>query len=160
MSRGNGFNNFLTIDVSKDILDIKIYNETGDKEKFNAQYVEAGYLTIDKSSSITNFSSNGMLELLDADVAILVYNFEEILQLGTRQVLTFDKTKTDIRGINCTKSILNIGTFGAQYDAQVENVSLVGGRNGGRAGYFYGESRMAIFGKHGTYGYFYHSSIC
>ena len=36
VSRGNGFNNFLTIDVSEDILDIKTYSETEDKAEFNA----------------------------------------------------------------------------------------------------------------------------
>jgi len=154
VSRGNSYNNFLTIDVSEDVLDIKIYNEFGDQRKYNAQYAESGHLTIDKSSAVTALSSSGMLELLDVDAPILVYDFEEILPLGTRQVPGFRgsdsliATEVDIRGKLCTDSMFNLGGFGAQYDAQLGNIALSKGKDGGRAGYFTAKSRMAMIGRY------------
>ena len=154
VSRGNSYNNFLTVDVSEDVLDIKIYNEFGDQRKFNAQYAESGHLTIDKSSAVTALSSSGMLELLDMDAPILIYDFEAILPLGTRQVPGFRSsdslmaTEVDIRGKLCTKSMLNLGGFGAQYDAQLGNIALSKGKDGGRAGYFTAKSRMAMIGRY------------
>ena len=53
-----------------------------------------------------------------------------------------------ILGESCDQAMLNSGTFGAQYDAQVGNVELVeSGRVDGKfAGKFAGNSRFAIFG--------------
>ena len=53
-----------------------------------------------------------------------------------------------IRGESCDQAMLNNGTFGAQYDAQVGNVALVeSGRVDGKcAGRFTENSRSAIFG--------------
>lgn len=154
VTRGNFFNNFLTVDVSENILDIKIYNEIGEKKKFNAQYIKSGELKIDKTSSITEFSSSGMLELLDLSSQLISFDFETILPLGTRQILGFRGkdslivTEATIRGKLCTESIHNIGGFGAQYDAVVGNVGLAEGRNGGQAGNFTSDSRMAIYGRY------------
>ena len=53
-----------------------------------------------------------------------------------------------IRGESCDQAMLNNGTFGAQYDAQVGNIELVeSGRVDGKfAGNFTENSRFAIFG--------------
>jgi len=57
-------------------------------------------------------------------------------------------TSVEVRDVNCTESLYNQGSFGAQYDAQVSNIELVPGRKGtgDTAGLFNEDSRMAIFG--------------
>ena len=160
VSRGNVFNNFMTIDASDDILKVEIFNEIGQKSLYNSNYVKAGHLTIDKTSSVAKVSSSGLLHLLDLDASILAYDFEDIFALGSRQVPGLrggnDKgnnkenlmfTEIEIRGKVCKESLWNHGGFGAQYDAQVCNVGQVDGRNGGKAGYFTEDSRMAVAGK-------------
>lgn len=153
VSRGNFYNNFLTIDVSDNKLDVKIYDEIGDQRQFNAKYEESGHLSVDKTTSVTELSSSGMLKLLDLDDIILMYDFEEILPLGTRKVPGFRsrsglmRDKIEIRGEVCSESMYNRGQFGAQYDAQVCNLLLGPGRNGGHSGWFNDRSRMAVIGK-------------
>lgn len=56
-------------------------------------------------------------------------------------------TEIEIRGKLCNESMLNKGSFGAQYDAQVGNIGLVPGINGSLAGYFDGNGRMAMIGE-------------
>ena len=156
VSRGNVFNNFMTIDASDDILKVEIFNEIGQKSKNNSNYKKAGHLTIDKSSPVADVSSSGLLHLLDLDDSILAYDFEDIFPLGSRQVPGLTEwnnkenlmfTEIEIRGKVCKESLWNHGGFGAQYDAQVCNVGQVDGRNGGKAGYFTEDSRMAVAGK-------------
>lgn len=154
MSRGCSYDNFLTVDVSDDKLQVRIYNEYGEERKWNAQYKEAGHLTIDKSSSSgTEISSSGLLQLIDLDIPIISFDFEEILPLGTRQVIGFRSagalmaTEVEIRNRLCNESMSNNGGFGAQYDSQVGGITLVEGVNGGKAGSFTSNSRMAIQGK-------------
>eukprot|EP01083_Nonionella_stella_P078386 214505_1 len=150
VSRGNFYNNFLTIDVADDKLDVKIYDEIGDQRQFNLKYEESGHLSIDKTTSVTQLLSSGELKLLDLDGVILMYDFEEILPLGTRKVPGFRsdsglmKDVIKIRGEVCSDSIYNQGQFGAQYDAQVGNLVLGPGRFGGRSGLFNDRSRMAM----------------
>eukprot|EP00554_Chaetoceros_debilis_P001937 CAMPEP_0194096130 /NCGR_PEP_ID=MMETSP0149-20130528/57183_1 /TAXON_ID=122233 /ORGANISM="Chaetoceros debilis, Strain MM31A-1" /LENGTH=1139 /DNA_ID=CAMNT_0038782097 /DNA_START=91 /DNA_END=3507 /DNA_ORIENTATION=+ len=152
VTRGNRFNNFLTVDIEDDLIEVKIYNEVGDLSRWNAQYEEAGIVTIDKSSSITDISSSGMLELLDVDSDIISFDFEEKEPIDKTQVLglrgseSLIATNVTIRGILCEESIPNIGAFGAQYNAQVGNIALVEGRNGGHAAKFHANSRMGIYG--------------
>jgi len=156
VSRGNAINNFLTVDITEDIIDIKIYNEYGEKRKYNAQYNQAGHLTIDKSSdTVTKMSSSGMLELLDLKSVMVMFDFEEVFPLGTRQVLAMKSKEKDqlmvteivIRNKLCKESFFNYGAFGAQYDAQIHNVRLVEGRNVGKyAGLFDEESRFGVYG--------------
>jgi hypothetical protein len=57
-------------------------------------------------------------------------------------------SEVTIRGESCDQAMLNNGTFGAQYDAQVGNVELVeSGRVDGKfAGNFTESSRFAIYG--------------
>jgi len=150
VSRGNFYNNFLTIDVADNKLDVKIYDEIGDQRQFNLKYEESGHLSIDKTTSVTKLSSSGVLKLLDLDDVILMYDFEDILPLGTRKVPGFRsdsglmKDVIKIRGEVCSDSIYNQGQFGAQYDAQVCNLVLGPGRIGGRSGWFNDRSRMAM----------------
>ena len=154
VSRGFLYNNFLSIDVSENVLDVKIYNEIGHKANFNAQYEESGHLTIDKTTTTTQLSSSGMLKLLDLNGPILIYDFEEIVPLGTRQVPGFGSetslmaTEAVIRDKVCKDSMYNNGQFGAQYDAQVCNILSVEGRDGGYGGWFDGENtRMSVMGE-------------
>jgi len=151
VSRGNYYNNFLTVDIRDDIINVRIHNEIGSKKSWNGQYEEAGHLIIDKTSSYnTNISSSGLLKVLDLNAPLLFFHFDEILPLGKRQVLGFHgddsliANEVTIRNELCTKSMPNLGGFGAQYDAQVGNIALVQGWDGGGAGYFTRESRMAL----------------
>jgi hypothetical protein len=49
VSRGNGFNNYLHVQVTDTRLDMTLYNEIGTKPKYNQQYEWFGSLTLDKS---------------------------------------------------------------------------------------------------------------
>jgi len=82
-------NNFLVIDMTDDVIAVKLFNEVGDKKQWNGQYVENGHLKIDKSSSDgIGISSSGELGLIDTVSALIKFDFQEILPLGSRQVST------------------------------------------------------------------------
>ena len=100
---------------------LNLYNEIGNKTKWNNNHVEHGHLTIDKSSSSTNISSSGALELLDRYSPLVHFTFEGVVPLEERQVLgmihdDFDDklvgTSITIRGATCTESMPNEGSFG------------------------------------------------
>jgi hypothetical protein len=154
VSRSVSYSGFLIVNVTDDTIEMKHYNEVGTEKKFNNKYVEDGYLTINKTLGIAHIDSGGELQLLDRDVALLHFNFEEVYPLGYRQVLGLSGENSliahsiEIDGINCTESFINHGSFGSQYDAQVHNVQLVEGMGlqQGRAGKFHPSSRFAIFG--------------
>lgn len=154
VSRSVSYSGFLIVNVTDDIIEMKHYNEVGTEKKFNNKYVEDGYLTVNKTLGIVHIDSGGEMQLLNRDVALLHFNFEEVYPLGHRQVLGLSEEnsliaqKIEIDGINCTESFINHGSFGSQYDAQVHNVQLVEGMGiqQGRAGKFYPTSRFAIFG--------------
>jgi len=80
--------NFLVIETIDDAIDVKLFNEVGDKKEWNGQYVENGHLMIDKSSSDIDISSSGELGLIDNVSALIKFDFQEILPLGSRQVST------------------------------------------------------------------------
>ncbi len=154
VSRGVGFNNFLTVDVTEDIINVNIYNEYGDDPNYNGQYNLAGHLQIDKSSEVTEILSSGMLNLLDLKSEVVSFDFEEIHPLGKRQVLGLKDrehlmlTEVEIRGKVCKESMFNQGVFGAQLDAQLSNITLVEGRDErGLAGLFSDESRFGVYGS-------------
>ncbi len=153
VSRARHFTNFLTLDLSKDIIDVTVYNEYGDKPAYNAKYESSGHLQIDKSSGNTEISSSGMLELLDTKSEIISFDFDEVHPLGTRQVISMNDEEhlmarqVTIRDKVCTDSMFNKGGFGAQHDAQLCGITLVNGRkNGGHAGYFGENSRFGMYG--------------
>merc|ERR1712207_41712 len=104
-------------------------------------YHTFGRLTIDKSESQTRVTSEGEFALVDPDSAIVKFEFEEIFPLNYRGVPGLSSSWaseprcpngcTTIRDIRCTQSILNHGSFGRQYDAQVANIDLVPGPTDG-----------------------------
>ena len=81
------FSNFLVINMTDDVIDVKLFNEVGNKKVWNGQYVANGHLTIDKSSSAgIDISSSGELRLIDTVSALIKFDFQEMLPLGSRQV--------------------------------------------------------------------------
>lgn len=155
VSRGNPFNNFLHVYANDTVIDIKLLNEVGPEPVFNANYTEYGRLVIDKSRPDSrHIESSGGLELLDPDSDLIKFDFEEIVPLGTRQVFALnDKnnlmlSQVTIQGITCTNSMLNSGSLGSQYDAQVCKLRIANSKRtqGGLAARFRAKSRVAIFG--------------
>lgn len=122
VSRGNFFNNFLTVDLTDTSIHITSYNEIGVLPQNNNNYEAWGDLIIDKSGSETQILSSGSLELLDIRAPLIHFAFDEISQLeNSRQVLALNhddhKTtlvarKITIRGIECRYSMYNHGSFG------------------------------------------------
>jgi len=157
ISRGNPFNNFLHVSANDTVIDVRLFNEVGPKPKYNTNYTEYGRLIIDKiNHPQINVESMGGLELVDPDSEMIRFDFEEIVPLGTRQVFAL-KDKENIMvnsviidGVECRKSMLNTGSLGAQYDAQVANIRIgTPPRNrqgGGLAARFRKKSRFAIYG--------------
>jgi len=122
--------------------------------KFNNNYVEDGYLTVNKTWRTVHIDSGGELQLLDSHEALLHFDFEDVIPLGQRQVLGLSGEDSlvaysiEIDGMNCTDSFINHGSFGSQYDAQACNIQIVEGVgiHGGRAGEFHPvTSRFALF---------------
>ena len=155
VSRSVRYSGFMTVHITEDQIQVKHYNEIGEKRKFNNQYEEDGRLTIVKLPGEVQIDSCGELELLDDSVALIYLDFEEITPLGTRQVLGLDGNEgrmansIDIDGVTCRDSLENKGSFGKQYDAQIGNVQLVQGRPGGTgrsSARFSSDSRLAIYG--------------
>jgi len=155
VSRSNTYNGFMTVHITEEQIQVKHYNEIGEKRKFNNQYEEDGRLTIVKLSGEVQIDSSGELELLDDSIALIYLDFEEITPLGTRQVLGLYGNESrmadniDVDGVTCRDSLENKGSFGKQYDAQLGNVQLVQGRPGGTgrsSAQFSSDSRLAIYG--------------
>lgn len=156
ISRGNPFNHFLHIYTNYTVIDVTLYNEVGPKGKLNTNYTEYGRLTIDKSSPTNvNIESMGELELVDPESELIRFDFEEIVPLGTRQVFALNDnnnlmlSSVVIWGVVCTDSMLNTGTLGSQYDAQVGKLRIAKHPKrlqGGNAAHFRRKSRFAIYG--------------
>ncbi len=126
VSRGNKLNSFLKIEVEDDMLRVRHYNEVGLKPQNNNNYEQNGELLIDKSGNITDIVSSGALELLNSREALLYYNFEEIVPLGSRQVTALIQrsgsmniglvaNSTYVRRIKSTQSMPNLGKFGRKW---------------------------------------------
>lgn len=155
-SRGNYFNNFLTVDISDDVIDIRCLNEVGtNRVKYNLNYSESGRLIISKDGDTTSIVGSGQLALLDQSAALLHFNFEEKLPLEERPILglglapgsstyTPIKNSVPVREIDCSEVIPNVGEFGLDYDAVSANVKLVQGISG-NAGLFQKNSRAAVW---------------
>jgi len=155
VSRSVSFSGFLIVKIIDGTIEVKHYNEIGTKKKFNNNYIEDGYLKVNKTLDIVRIDSGGELQLLDTTLAILYFDFEEVFPLGHRQILGLSGDTSligfsiEIDGINCTESVINHGSFGSQYDAQVHAIEIMEGMgiDGGRAGKFYpSSSRFSIFG--------------
>lgn len=156
VSRGNYFNNFLTVDVTDDVIDIRCHNEVGSQKiKHNLDYEESGRIVISKRGDASTIEGSGQLALIDQSASLIHFNFEEKLPLSTRSILGLGlipesgeykptMTSVPVNGIDCEEVIPNVGEFGIDYDAQSANVKLVKGVSG-FAGEFEENSRAAIW---------------
>jgi len=81
---------------------------------------DASNATRTSSCESTRITASGVLEPLDRISALLYFNFEEILPLGSRQVIglqhdnhfqTLVARSITIRGIKCEQSLSNLGSF-------------------------------------------------
>jgi len=154
VTRSNRFYGFLTVDVLKDVIDIKYMREEGDLPRFNNAYVEGGRLTIDKSGTLPTITSSGELEIHDLSKPIIAFDFEQLHNLGDREIVghrgndTLIGTSIDIQGYTATKSFHNKGVYGSHYDAPTHKVVLTpsGDATLGMAGLFDGSaSQMAVY---------------
>ncbi|AQQ09934.1 Laminin G domain protein [Sedimentisphaera cyanobacteriorum] len=144
VSRGNFFTNFLTLDITDDLIDINLY-ENPKRNVLEGSYSKAGSLVIDKSDEKTRFKGEGMLDFVDIDARLFHFDFEELSNLHERPI--FGLRDREIRGIKTTtETIPNKGEFGVQYDAVQANVSLEKTEYSGKAGRFTEKSRMACYG--------------
>lgn len=159
VSRGNQFNNFLGFKVTDDTIEIQAYNEVGNEAQSSMNtYTQFGSLLLDKSGYETKIAGSGILEPLSIKKPLIRFSFENIVPITTRQVIGLgDKnnlilSKKKIRGVISEDAMLNDGTLGQQYDAQVANIEMVPGRRGKWAGKFTEHSRFSIFarGPHGA----------
>mmetsp|Transcript_9756 Transcript_9756/g.18332 ORF Transcript_9756/g.18332 Transcript_9756/m.18332 type:complete len:962 (-) Transcript_9756:1208-4093(-) len=156
VSRGNYFNNFLTVDMSDDVIDIRCFDEVGtERIKYNMNYSESGRLVIVKNGNTTTITGNGQLALLNQSASLLHFSFEEKLPLEERSILglglapgsgtyTPKMKSVPVREIDCSEVIPNVGEFGFDYDAISANVNLVQGISG-KAGLFQNNSRAAVW---------------
>jgi hypothetical protein len=148
VSRGNFFNNFQTLDISDQRIEVVCYNQTG-KEPSDGEYEISGRLVIDKSGRETVIEGDGELALLDPAGRHFHFTFEEDLALRDNPIMGLanrekkDDAKT-LRGVECTRVFPNVGTFGPHYSALTANVRRVDGPRG-KAGQFDGTSRMGVF---------------
>ena len=148
VSRGNFFNNFQTLDIADDRIEVVCYNQLGQKTS-DGEYEVSGKLVIDKSTVKTRISGEGELALLDPEGRHFHFAFEEdfalkdhpIMGLSGRQKKEDAKT---LRGVKCARIFPNLGTFGPHYSALSANVELIDGPSG-KAGRFNEKSRMGVF---------------
>ena len=152
VTRGRWLNNFATVDVTDDEIDITLYNQISPKAS-DGKFEVYGKLVIDKSSGRKTFQDEGELEFLDREAPMLHFDFEENFAMKDRIVLGFSlrnggnpfKSEVNIDGVSCDRSFRNQGAFGRNYDAQNGNIELAEGPRG-KAGVFNPNSQMAIYG--------------
>jgi len=151
VSRAKYLNNFLTVDITDDEIDITLYNQTAPKPS-DGKYEVSGKFVIHKSAGKKTFKGEGELAFLDREVRLIHFDFEENFALKDRQVLGLAvragdpfRSEISIQGARCERSFANRGVFGQNYDAQHCDIELVGGPQG-QAGKFNSNSQMAIWG--------------
>jgi hypothetical protein len=158
-SRGNQFNNFLSISITDESIHISAFNEDLiQAQNGNNTYTNFGDLFIDKSGEDTEIEARGALEIFSVDKALIRFEFEKMFPLDSRQVIGIGDKKNQtpsqkrVRGVWCKHAMRNKGSLGQQYDAQVANLKLVPGRRGVNAAEFSEQSRFGIFarGPHGA----------
>ena len=155
VSRGNFFNNFLTVDVSDGRIEIALHNQTG-ATPADGQYERSGRLVIDKSGDRKAFEAAGELAFLNPRERLLHFTFEEDAPLVDRRIVglrgrTKDGTGVMIRGVKCTRVSPNLGTFGTHYSALCGGLGKTDGSHGAAA-LFDQDSRMGIFAMGPHYG--------
>lgn len=156
-SRGNYFNNFLTVDVTDDEINIRCHNEKGDKRiRYNLHYETSGKLVIDKSGNATEINGWGQMALIDRSAPMIHFNFDDKLPLNSRSILGLGLIpgvqvykpfldSVPVNGKECSEVLPNIGEFGSDYDAQTVGVNIVQGLGAGKAGQFGEGSRAGIW---------------
>jgi len=155
VGRGNFFSNFLTVDITDNSIDVTCYDEAGaEKNMFNYSYQTSGHLQLSKSGGVKTLESSGDLEILDQEGPAMYFTFEEVVSLQERPVLGLGELpgvgrypvveEVTVDGIVCHDSLINMGAFGQDYDAQTANVDLVEGVYG-FGGRFAESSRAAVF---------------
>jgi hypothetical protein len=149
VSRGNFFNNFQTLDISDDRIEVVCYEQNIGTETSEGKYAVSGNLVIDKSGSKTQIDGDGELALLDVDGRHFYFTFEEDAPLFQNPIMGLSgrEKKEDaksLRGVKCTRIFPNYGTFGKHYSALTANVKLVDSPRG-KAGQFTAASRMGVF---------------
>jgi len=153
VSRGNFFNNFQTLDVSDDRIEVTCFGQQPGTETSEGKYSITGKLLIDKSGKETQIEGTGELALLDVNGRHFYYNFEGDAALADNPIMGLSTTKgnANLRGRICSRIFPNLGTFGPHYAAITANVDLVEGVQG-KAGKFTKESRMGVFAMGPLYG--------
>jgi hypothetical protein len=147
VSRGNFFNNFQTLDIADDRIEVACYNHVGEKTS-DGKFEGSGRLVIDKSGAAARFSGEGELALLDPAARQFHFDFEETLALADHPIMGMankqQKESDMLRGVKCDFLLPNRGAFGPHYSALTANMELVDGPHG-RAGRFDAASRMGVF---------------
>ncbi|MCH8216454.1 MAG: hypothetical protein IH892_06745 [Planctomycetes bacterium] len=159
VTRGRWLNNFATVDITDDKIDLTLYNQISRKVT-DGKFEVYGKLVIDKSAEKTTFRDEGEFTFLDREAPMLHFDFEENFAMKDRIVLGFSlrqggnpfKSEVNIGGITCDRSFRNQGAFGRNYDAQNGNIELAADGPRGKAGVFKPDSQMAVYGA-GPYSY-------
>ena len=151
VTRAKWLNNFVTVDVTDEVIDITLYNQAAPRPS-DGEYDVYGKFVIDKSSGKKVFKDEGELAFLDREARLIHFDFEENLALADRQVLGLQRgpgnpfmTEVTIQGVRCDRSFPNRGVFGQNYDAQYADIDFTDGPHG-LAGVFNPKSQMAVYG--------------
>lgn len=139
VTRGNWFDNFVTVDVSEQRIELVVHAQGAAKR----EYEPVGRLVIDKSGERTQFEGEGELALLDPDGVQLHFGFESDFELAERKIVGLRNRSRTLRGVTCDRAFPNRGQFGLHYSALTANVERVDGVRG-KAGLFGENSRMAV----------------
>lgn len=149
VSRGNFFNNFQTLDIFDDRIEVVCYEQKPGTKTSEGKYKPSGRLLIDKSGGQVKIEGDGELALLDVNDRHFHFTFDEQLPLAKNPIMGLsgrekkENGKT-LRGVKCANIFPNLGTFGKNYSALTANVELTDGVRG-RAGKFGKNSRMGVF---------------
>jgi hypothetical protein len=147
VSRGNFFNNFQTLDISNDRIEVVCYNHIGE-ETSDGKYAVSGRLLIDKSGAAARISGEGELAVLDPSGRLFHFDFEETVPLDAHPIMGMSNRKKEsprvLRGVTCSHVFPNRGAFGPHYSALTDGVESTDGPHG-RAGAFTPDSRMGVF---------------
>ena len=151
VTRAKWLNNFVTVDVTDDVIDITLYNQIAPKPS-DGKYEVSGRFVIDKSAGKKRFRDEGELAFLDREARMIHFDFEENFALRDRQVLGLQPgpanpfmSEVTIQGVRCDRSFPNQGVFGQNYDAQYGGIDFTDGPHG-LAGVFNPNSQMAVYG--------------
>jgi len=124
---------FLHIDVDRDIISVKYYEEVGSLPNGAKSYQQSGSLVIEKkqgtssSSSEKSILSSGALKIVKWINVLLKFDFEIIAPMSSRPIPSLVKinednekiglvaSDIDVRGVNCSHAMPNHGQFGRKY---------------------------------------------